>query len=82
MGAVIAEDFTFENLSRGTGRPPINEVIRCQGRTEGKWWVMTGGSFPDRFARRTAEAMAGNGFAVVLSDSPVPTPRFPSRVKS
>ncbi|HAB19563.1 MAG TPA: phosphoglucosamine mutase, partial [Verrucomicrobiales bacterium] len=36
----------------------------------------------DRFARRAAEVFAGNGFQVVLSDAPVPTPAVSFAVKA
>lgn len=73
--AIIAEDFTFENVSRVAqatadfwrANPVVgkaNEVIVGYDRR----------FLSDQFGERVAEVLAGNGFQVVLSDSPVPTP--------
>lgn len=81
--AVIAEDFTIGNVERvaqaaadywdahpvpGTGR----EVIVGYDRR----------FMSNEFAARTAEVLAGNGFRVVLTPEPTPTPSVSYAVKS
>lgn len=80
--AVMAEDFTFENVERvtqaaaglWTARPPAG----CKRR------VVVGFDTrfqSDRFALRAAEVFLGNGFEVVLTPSPAPTPAVSFAVK-
>jgi phosphomannomutase len=81
--AVIAEDFTFANVARvsqatadywsahpvaGTGRKVIVGYDRR--------------FFSDAFAACAAEVLAGNGFAVVLTPGPAPTPSVSYAVKA
>lgn len=81
--AVIAEDFTFENLSRVAQATADFWKAHPVPGTERRVVVGFDRRFlSDRFARRTAEVMAGNGFAVTLSDSPVPTPAVSFAVKA
>ncbi|MBL9173016.1 MAG: phosphoglucomutase/phosphomannomutase family protein [Verrucomicrobiales bacterium] len=81
--AVIAEDFTFENVSRVAQATADYWKAHPVAGAERKVVVGYDRRFlSDRFARRTAEVMAGNGFAVVLSDAPVPTPAVSLAVKT
>ena len=80
--AVIAEDFTFSNVDR-------------VAQATADYWLANPipGSDPrviigydrrflsDQFARRTAEVLAANGFEVVLTDRPTPTPAVSYAVK-
>ena len=81
--AVIAGDFTFHNLDRVSqaaadfwnGSPPAG--------TERKIIVGYDRRFlSDQFGRRVAEVLAGNGFEVVLSGCPTPTPAVSFAVKT
>ncbi len=87
--AVIAEDFTFANVERVTQatadywnserRTPNPELARCERK------VIVGYDrrfLSNEFAQRAAEVFAGNGFAVVLSPAPVPTPAVSFAVKA
>jgi phosphomannomutase len=80
--AVIAEGFTFQNLDRvaqataafwsaqpppGTGKTAVVGYDRR--------------FLSDQFGRRVAEVLAANGFAVVLSNCPAPTPSVSFAVK-
>jgi len=80
--AVIAEDFTFGN------------VARVAQATADYWHASPGAGsaapvvvgydrrfFSDRFAQTTAEVFAGNGFSVVLTSAPTPTPSVSYAVK-
>ncbi len=81
--AVIAEDFTFANVERVSqasagywkARPPEGSqplvVIGYDRRF-----------LSDQVANRVAEVMAGNGFKVMLGDSPTPTPAVSYAVKA
>ncbi len=82
--AVIAEDFTFANLER-------------VAQATASYWKSAASSNPtspptavvgydrrflsDQFAQRTAEILAGNGFHVVLTSVPTPTPAVSLAVK-
>ena len=73
--AVIGEDFTFNNV-RLVSQATADFFQRQQTRTTKKLIVI---GFDRRFlsnefAETVAEVLAGNGYKVVLSDSPVPTP--------
>ena len=81
--AVIAEDFTFENVERVAQataefwkkrRPKGTRkrvVIGCDRRF-----------LADQFAERVTEVFAGNGFEVVLGSAPSPTPAISFAVKA
>ena len=81
--AVIAEDFTFENVEIvaqatadywRTHRPKglcKRVVIGCDRRF-----------LADQFAEKVAEVFAGNGFEVVLGRTPSPTPAISFAVRS
>jgi phosphomannomutase len=83
--AVIAEDFTFANVERvaqataefwsapsGNPRPDAPTVVIGYDRR----------FLSEQFAARTAEVMAGNGFQVVLTSRPTPTPAVSWAVKT
>ena len=80
--AIIAEDFTFANVARvaqATADHWKQNPVAGTGPT-----VVIGYDrrfLSDQFARCVAEVMSGNGFAVVLSDAPVPTPAVSFAVK-
>ena len=71
--AVIADEFTFENVQIAAQAT----ADYFQSATEGERRVMVGYDvrfLSDRFARTAAEVFAGNGFRVLLLDRPYPTP--------
>lgn len=81
--AVIAEDFTFANLDRVAQATADHWKQNPVPGTEKRAVVGYDRRFlSDRFARRVAEVFAGNGFAVILSDAPVPTPAVSFAVKA
>jgi phosphomannomutase len=81
--AVIAEDFTFANLDRVAQataeywkRNPVPKAQKA---------IVIGYDrrfLSDQFARRVAEIMVGNGFSVLLSSVPTPTPAVSFAVKA
>jgi len=86
--AVIAEDFTFANVTRvaqatadywkSEVRSPKSEVFGYELK------VVVGYDrrfFSDRFAQITAEVLAGNGFQIILTPEPTPTPSISYAVK-
>jgi phosphomannomutase len=81
--AVIAEDFTFANVERiaqataaeWNANPPAGTVKLAVVGYDRRF-------LSDQFAARVAEVFAGNGFKVLLSDSPVPTPAVSYAVKA
>ena len=73
--AIIAEDFTFSNVSRAAQATAdywsANPVAGAEKR------VVVGYDrrfLSDQFAQRTSEVLAGNGFEVVLTSVATPTP--------
>ena len=80
--AVIAEDFTFENLSRvAQATADYWNANSVAGVTN---HVVVGYDrrfLSDQFALRTAEILAANGFIVTLTDRPTPTPAVSWTVK-
>jgi phosphomannomutase len=80
--AVIAEDFTFENVARVAQATADYWSANPVSGTEKK--VIVGYDrrfFSDRFAQTTAEVFAGNDFQVVLTPEPTPTPSVSFAVK-
>lgn len=80
--SVIAEDFTFDNVARVAQATADYWSDHPVAGTERK--IIIGYDrrfFSDRFAQRTAEVFAGNGYAVVLTSTPVPTPSVSFAVK-
>jgi phosphomannomutase len=86
--AVIAEDFTFANVARvaqATADFWKSEIANPKSEIFGRELKVIVGYdrrfFSDRFARTTAEVFAGNGFQVVLTPEPTPTPSVSFAVK-
>jgi phosphomannomutase len=80
--AVIAEDFTFTNLDRVTQATADYWKANPVPGTEQKVIVGYDRRFlSDQFGRRVAEIFAGNGFEVVLTSEPTPTPAVSFAVK-
>ena len=86
--AVIAEDFTFANVARvaqATADYWKSEVRNPKSEVFGRELKVVIGFdrrfFSDRFAQTTAEVFAGNGFQVVLTPEPTPTPSVSFAVK-
>jgi len=86
--AVIAEDFNFANVSRvaqATADHLKSTVHSPQSKVFGyELKVVVGFDrrfFSERFAQTTAEVFAGNGFQVILTPEPTPTPSVSFAVK-
>ena len=86
--AVIAEDFTFENVARvaqATADFWKSEVGSQESEIFGRELKVIVGFdrrfFSDKFAQTTAEVFAGNDFQVVLTPEPTPTPSVSFAVK-
>jgi len=80
--AVIGEDFTFANVARVAQATAdywaANSVVGTEKR------VVVGYDrrfFSDRYAQCVAEVLAGNGFEVLLTPEPTPTPSVSYAVK-
>jgi phosphomannomutase len=81
--AVIAEDFTFANLDRVTQATADYWAANPVGGTERKVIVGYDRRFlSDEFGARVAEVLAGNGYQVVLTSEPTPTPAVSFAVKA
>jgi phosphomannomutase len=81
--AVIAEDFTFENVARVAQAAADYWRGNPVTGTEGKLIVgYDRRFFSDRFAQTTAEVFAGNDFQVILTPDPTPTPSVSFAVKN
>jgi phosphomannomutase len=87
--AVIAEDFTFANVARVAQASADywkSEVGNQKSEIfQRELKVVVGFDrrfFSDRFARTAAEILAGNGFQVLLTPEPVPTPSISFAVKA
>ncbi|HKS36146.1 MAG TPA: phosphoglucomutase/phosphomannomutase family protein, partial [Verrucomicrobiae bacterium] len=73
--AIIAEDFTFANLSRVAQAAADYWNANPLADTNRKVVVGYDRRFlSDQFAQRAGEILAGNGFDVVLTSEPSPTP--------
>jgi phosphomannomutase len=80
--AVIAEDFTFENVSRVAQATATYWKANPVAGTNQQAVVGYDRRFlSNEFAQRTAEILAGNGFTVTLTDRPTPTPAVSWAVK-
>jgi phosphomannomutase len=86
--AVIAEDFTFANVARvaqATADYWKSQIHSPQSEISGRELKAVVGYdrrfFSDRFAQITAEVLAGNGFRVILTPEPTPTPSVSYAVK-
>jgi phosphomannomutase len=81
--AVIAEDFTFANVERVTQAAADYWATHPPPGTEKKIIVGYDRRFiSDQFARCAAEILAGNGFSVILTSQPTPTPAVSYLVKA
>ena len=87
--AVIAEDFTFTNVARVTQATADywkSEIGNQKSEVFGRDLKVVIGFdrrfFSDKFARTAAEIFAGNGFRVVLTPEPTPTPSVSFAVKA
>ncbi len=74
--AVIAEDFNFANVARVAQAAADYWRGECDRRNAEKKVVVGYDRrfFSDRFARISAEVLASNGFQVILTPEPTPTP--------
>src|ERR1035438_7349444 len=80
--AIIAEEFTFGNVERVAQATAEYWSANPVAGTERKVIVGYDRRFlSDGFGQRTAEVFAGNGFQVVLTSCPTPTPSVSYAVK-
>jgi phosphomannomutase len=80
--AVIAEDFTFTNLDRAAqATADFWNSQPVPGAAKSAIVGYDRRFLSDQFAQRVAQVLAGNGFSVVLSNCPVPTPSVSFAVK-
>ncbi len=86
--AVIAEDFNFANVARvaqATADYWKSEIGNRKSDIFGRELKVVVGYdrrfFSDRFAQISAEILAGNGFQVILTPEPTPTPSVSFAVK-
>ena len=86
--AVIAEDFNFANVARVAQAAADywkSEIGNRKSEIFGRRAKVVVGYdrrfFSDRFAQITAEVFAGNGFQVILTPEPTPTPSVSFAVK-
>ena len=80
--AVIADEFTFGNVERVAQATADYWAENPVAGTERKVIVGYDRRFlSDAFGQRTAEVLAGNGFQVVLTPCPTPTPSVSYAVK-
>src|SRR5438046_5093727 len=81
--AVIAEDFTFSNLERVSQATADYWSSHPAPGTEKKVVIGYDRRFlSDQFAASAAAVFRGNGFAVVLTAQPTPTPAVSYTVKA
>jgi len=80
--AVIAEEFTFANLERVAQASADYWNAEAAGGTDKKIIIGYDRRFlSDQFARRASEVAAANGFEVLLTNAPTPTPAVSFAVK-
>jgi len=80
--AVIADTFTFENVARVAQASADFWSANPQPDTERRAIIGYDRRFlSEKFAACTAEVLAGNGFEVILSPQPTPTPAVSLAVK-
>ena len=81
--AVIADEFTFANVERVAQATADYWTANPPPDVERKIIVGYDRRFlSDQFAQRTAEVFLGNGFEVVLTSVPTPTPAVSFAVKA
>lgn len=81
--AVIAENFTFDNLELVA--QATADAFQLARKSKIKSLMVVGFDrrfLSGQFARLAAEVLAGNGFRVVLTDRPTPTPAVSYAVKA
>jgi len=82
--AVIADEFTFENVSK-IAQAVADYIVSQKSKVKSqKCEILIGYDtrfLSDKFAARTAEVMAANGIKVVLSDKPCSTPMVSFTIK-
>src|SRR5436190_12954889 len=81
--AIIAEDFTFKNVERVA--QATADYWKADPATGTQKLVVIGYDrrfLSDQFARASAQVMRGNGFDVVLTSHPTPTPAVSYVVKA
>src|SRR5579872_1983602 len=80
--AVIAEDFTFANVERvSQATADYWKANPAEGTTLKAIVGYDRRFLSDGFGRRAAEIFAGNGYQVVLTSEPTPTPAVSFAVK-
>src|ERR1022692_3265318 len=80
--AIIADEFTFGNVERVSQATADYWTANPVAGTERKIIVGYDRRFlSDAFGQRTAEVFAGNGFQVILTPCPTPTPSVSYAVK-
>src|SRR2546422_6088475 len=81
--AVIAEEFTFANVERVSQATADYWSVNPVAGTEKKVIVGYDRRFlSDQFGQCAAQVFAGNGFQVVLTPEPTPTPSVSFAVKA
>lgn len=81
--AVIAEDFTFANVARVAQATADYWNANPVAGTDKKVVVGYDRRFlSNEFSRRAAEVFAGNGYSVILTPEPTPTPSVSFAVKA
>ncbi len=83
--AVIADDYTFDNLKKVAQATADYLIRNVQKPLAEKFKVAVGYDtrfLSDKFAQAVAEVLSANGIAVVLSDKAVPTPSLSFAVKN
>src|SRR6202012_3822136 len=81
--AVIAQDFTFENVARVAQATADYWSANPVAGTERKVVIGYDRRFlSDRFAQITAEVFAANNFKVIFTPEPTPTPSISFAVKN
>jgi phosphomannomutase len=81
--AIIAEDFVFSNVDRVAQATAEYWKANAAPNTEKRVIVGYDRRFlSDQFGKRVAEIMLGNGFDVVLTSVPTPTPAVSYAVKA
>ena len=73
--AVMAEDFTFSNV-QAVAQATADYFLRRKTRITRKLMVVGYDRrfLSDEFAMTVAEVLAGNGYEVILANTPTPTP--------
>ena len=80
--ALVAEEFTFPNV-RAVSQGVASFLKKHPDRKRGKAVIVGYDTRPlgDRFAQNVAEVMAGNGFEVLLTSGPMPTPAISQAIR-